>query len=54
MVVISVEDADAHDAYATEHGADILKAPVDQPYRVREYGARDLGGHLWYFHSPLD
>jgi MerR family transcriptional regulator, thiopeptide resistance regulator len=54
MVVIGVEDADAHYSYAQEHGADILKAPVDQPYGVREYGARDLEGHLWYFHSPLD
>ncbi|MEP6599975.1 MAG: MerR family transcriptional regulator [Actinomycetota bacterium] len=54
MVVIGVEDADAHYAYAKQRGADVLKAPVDQPYGVREYGARDLEGHLWYFHSPLD
>lgn len=53
MIVIGVEDADAHYTYAKEHGADLLKAPVDQPYGVREYGARDLEGHLWYFHSPL-
>jgi MerR family transcriptional regulator, thiopeptide resistance regulator len=54
MIVLAVDDANAHYAYATEHGADILNAPVDQPYCVREYGARDLEGHLWYFHSPLD
>jgi DNA-binding transcriptional MerR regulator len=54
MLVIVVDDADAHYAYAKDHGADILKAPVDQPYGVREYGARDLEGHLWYFHSPLN
>lgn len=54
MIVIAVDDADAHYAYTKEHGADILKAPVDQPYGVREYGARDLEGHLWYFHGPLD
>lgn len=54
MIVIAVDDADAHYAYAKDHGADILNAPVDQPYGVREYGARDLEGHLWYFHSPLD
>ncbi|MFD4246996.1 MerR family transcriptional regulator [Streptomyces sp. NPDC058525] len=53
MVVIGVDDADAHYAYAVEHGAAILNAPVDQPYGVREYGTRDLEGHLWYFHSPL-
>jgi DNA-binding transcriptional MerR regulator/uncharacterized glyoxalase superfamily protein PhnB len=53
MVVVGVDDADAHYADALERGADVLKAPVDQPYGVREYGARDLEGHLWYFHSPL-
>jgi DNA-binding transcriptional MerR regulator/uncharacterized glyoxalase superfamily protein PhnB len=53
MVVIGIDDADAHYAYAVEHGAEILNAPVDQPYGVREYGARDLEGHLWFFHSPL-
>ncbi|MFE5924008.1 VOC family protein [Streptomyces sp. NPDC056468] len=53
MVVIGIDDADAHYAYAVGHGADILSEPVDQPYGVREYGARDLEGHLWYFHSPL-
>jgi uncharacterized glyoxalase superfamily protein PhnB len=54
MIVIAVDDADAHYASTNEHGADILNAPVDQPYGVREYGARDLEGHLWYFHSSLD
>ena len=55
MVVVGVNDADAHFAYAKEHGADLLKTPVDQPYGVRQYGASasDLEGHLWYFHSPL-
>lgn len=53
MVVIGVEDVNAHYAYAWDHAAEILKAPVDQPFGVREYGARDLEGHLWYFHSPL-
>lgn len=54
MIVIAVDDADAHYAYTKERGADILNAPVGQPYGVREYGARDLEGHLWYFHSPRD
>lgn len=54
MTVIAVDDADAHHAHAREHGAEIIEAPVSQPYGVREYGARDLEGHLWYFHSPLD
>lgn len=54
MTVVVVDDVDAHYAFAKERGADIVSPPVDQPYGVREYGARDLEGHLWYFHGPLD
>ncbi|GAA3942440.1 MerR family transcriptional regulator [Microbacterium soli] len=53
MTVILVNSVDDHYRLAIEHNADIVEAPVDQPYGVREYGARDLEGHLWYFHSPL-
>jgi MerR family transcriptional regulator, thiopeptide resistance regulator len=53
MTVVAVDDADAHFARSVEAGADIVKEPVDQPYGVREYGARDPEGQLWYFHSPL-
>jgi MerR family transcriptional regulator, thiopeptide resistance regulator len=35
-------------------GAEIVSEPVDQAYGVREYGARDPEGQLWYFHSPLN
>ena len=38
---------------ASTAGADVIEAPVDQGYGVREYGARDPEGHLWFFHSPL-
>jgi len=54
MTVITVDDADAHYARSTEAGADIIEEPVDQFYGVREYGARDPEGQLWFFHSPLD
>jgi MerR family transcriptional regulator, thiopeptide resistance regulator len=53
VTVIAVDDADAHYARSLEAGAEIVEKPVDQPYGVREYGARDLEGHVWYFHSPL-
>jgi MerR family transcriptional regulator, thiopeptide resistance regulator len=33
-------------------GAEVIEEPVDQPYGVREWGARDLEGQLWFFHSP--
>jgi uncharacterized glyoxalase superfamily protein PhnB/DNA-binding transcriptional MerR regulator len=53
MTIIAVDDADAHFARSIKAGADIVEEPVDQPYGVREYGASDLEGQLWYFQSPL-
>jgi len=55
MTVIAVDDADAHYARSVEAGAAIIEEePVNQLYGVREYGARDPEGQLWFFHSPLD
>jgi DNA-binding transcriptional MerR regulator/uncharacterized glyoxalase superfamily protein PhnB len=54
MTVVAVDDADTHHARSVAAGAVIVEAPMDQPYGVREYGARDPEGQLWYFHSPLD
>lgn len=53
MAVI-VDDVDAHFRHASEEGAHIEYEPVDQPYGYREYGARDIEGHLWSFMKPLD
>jgi DNA-binding transcriptional MerR regulator/uncharacterized glyoxalase superfamily protein PhnB len=53
MTVIVVDDLDAHHARSVAAGAEIVEEPVDQDYGVREYGARDLEGHLWYFHTPI-
>jgi MerR family transcriptional regulator, thiopeptide resistance regulator len=53
MTVISVDDADAHYARSVQAGAEIVEEPLDQPYGIREYGARDPEGQLWYFHPPL-
>jgi DNA-binding transcriptional MerR regulator len=50
---ITVDDADAHYARSVQAGAEIVEEPIDQPYGIREYGARDPEGQLWYFHSPL-
>jgi uncharacterized glyoxalase superfamily protein PhnB len=36
---------------SVEAGADIIVEPIDQPYGIREYGARDPEGQLWFFHS---
>ena len=53
-MAVMVEDVDAHHRFAAERGATIRYAPVDQPYGYREYGAVDIGGHLWSFMKPLD
>lgn len=53
MTVIVVEDADAHYRRSVAAEADVIEEPTDQPYGVREWGARDLEGQLWFFHSVL-
>lgn len=53
MTAISVDSADEHYASAVSAGADIIAAPADRSYGVREYTARDLEGHWWCFSSPL-
>lgn len=44
-----VEDLEAHYARARAAGAEIVRPLADTSYGTREYGARDLDGHLWYF-----
>jgi MerR family transcriptional regulator, thiopeptide resistance regulator len=52
-LVIHVPDVDAHFEHARAAGARIDREPGDQPYGQREYGARDLEGHRWWFATPL-
>jgi MerR family transcriptional regulator, thiopeptide resistance regulator len=54
MTIITVDDVDAHHARSVAAGAQIVDPLADRDWGVREYGARDLEGHLWYFHAPLD
>jgi uncharacterized glyoxalase superfamily protein PhnB len=51
-LVVYVDDVDAHFTNARAAGARIDSEPVDQPYGLREYGARDLEGHRWWFATP--
>lgn len=48
-VYVYVEDVDAHHARARAAGAEIVRPLADTSYGSREYGARDLDGHHWYF-----
>ena len=53
-LVVHVGDVDAHFARARDCGAIIDSEPEDQPYGQREYGARDLEGHHWWFATPTE
>jgi uncharacterized glyoxalase superfamily protein PhnB len=50
---VLVPDVDAHYARTRAAGARIDRAPEDQDYGLREYGARDPENHRWWFASPL-
>jgi len=50
--VVHVDDVDAHFARARDAGAVINSEPADQDYGQREYGARDLEGHHFWFATP--
>lgn len=46
---VPVADIDAHYERAVAAGAEIIRPLRDTDYGSREYGARDLDGHVWYF-----
>jgi MerR family transcriptional regulator, thiopeptide resistance regulator len=52
-LAVLVEDVDSHHERARSAGAHIDSEPADQPYGRREYGARDLEGHRWWFGTPI-
>jgi MerR family transcriptional regulator, thiopeptide resistance regulator len=49
---VIVPDVDAHFARSKAAGARIEREPTDQDYGLREYGARDLENHRWWFSTP--
>jgi MerR family transcriptional regulator, thiopeptide resistance regulator len=52
-LVIFVADVDAHFRKARAAGARLESEPQDMPYGQREYGARDVEGHRWWFATSL-
>lgn len=50
---VHIPDVDAHFKASQAAGARIDRAPSDQPYGLREYGARDPEGHRFWFGTPL-
>ena len=53
MLVVTVQDVDAHHAAVVARGGTISFPPADQPYGVREYGALGPEGEPWSFWAPL-
>lgn len=52
-LAVVVLDVDAHHRNASAAGATIDSLPADMPYGRREYGARDLEGHRWWFGTVI-
>ena len=50
---VHVDDVAAHFARAEAAGATIVKAPEDMPFGVRQYTAKDIGGHWWTFSQNI-
>ena len=46
---INVDNVDQHFVKAKAAGAVILKEPQEMPFGVRQYTAKDIGGHWWTF-----
>ena len=53
IVMVRVEDADAHHEQAVRNGARILSPPTDYPYGERQYTAEDPAGHHWTFSQSI-
>jgi len=53
MLVVTVQDVDAHHAAVVARGGTVTFPPADQSYGVREYGALGPEGEPWSFWAPL-
>lgn len=54
-VYVAISNVDEHCARAKAAGAEITAEPYDTSYGSRDYAAKDLAGHTWYFgtYQPL-
>ena len=55
-IYVYVQDLDSHFERATAAGAEIVRPLADTSYGSREFAARDLDGHVWYFgtYQPVE
>jgi uncharacterized glyoxalase superfamily protein PhnB len=52
-LMVRVDDVQDHYERAKQHGAQIVRGPVDFPYGERQYTAEDIGGHRWTFSQSI-
>jgi uncharacterized glyoxalase superfamily protein PhnB len=53
LAYLRVDDVDAFHARALDAGAEILKAPVDEPWGMREMALRSPDGHRFMLGASL-
>jgi uncharacterized glyoxalase superfamily protein PhnB len=53
-VYIWVEDVEAVHAELVERGANIIHAPIDRPWGMREIRVREVNGYILGMGQPLD
>ena len=51
MVIVYVDDVDAHHAATLAAGVAVDAPPEDQAFGERSYAVVDPGGHRWHFHG---
>jgi len=49
-----LKDVDVYYKEIIDRGADVVEAPTDQPYGIREFGLRDLNGVLIVFGQDIE
>lgn len=53
VAYLNVDDVDALYTHAVAVGADVLKAPTDEPWGMREIGLRSPDGHRFMVGQPI-
>jgi uncharacterized glyoxalase superfamily protein PhnB len=53
IAYLHVDDVDGFHAVAVAAGAEVLKAPTDEPWGMREIGLRSPDGHRFMLGQPI-
>ncbi len=53
LIIVFVDDVDAHYERVLATGVPVESAPADKPWGLRQYEVRDLEGHMWEFSQHM-